>query len=83
MSFRHKNLVVCDIGEGMIKNLHYFNEYRRCYESDYDPRDKRCLLSTINAFYSDKLVKFSLTDKVGKKKAATYLFSKSGGDIEY
>ena len=83
MSFHHTNLVVCDTVEEMNKHLAYVKEFRRCYEGDYDPRDKRFLLSTINAFYSDKLVKFSLTYKIGKKKASTYLFSKSGGDIEY
>lgn len=83
MSFHHTNLVVCDTAEEMNKHLAYVKEFRRCYEGDYDPKDKRCLLSTINAFYSDKLVKFSLTYKIGKKKAATYLFSKSGGEIEY
>lgn len=81
MSFQHTNLVVCETVEEMNKHLAYVNQFRRCYEGDYDPKNKMCRLSTINAFYSDKLVRFLLTYKIGKKKAATYVFSKSGGEI--
>lgn len=78
MSFQHTKLVVCETVEEMNEHLAFVNQFRRCYEGDYD---KKCRLSTINAFYSDKLVRFLLTYKVGKKKAATYVFSKSGGEI--
>lgn len=78
MSFQHTKLVVCETVEEMNKHLAFVNQFRRCYEGDYD---KKCRLSTINAFYSDKLVRFLLTYKIGKKKAATYVFSKSGGEI--
>lgn len=79
MSFHHSTIRVCKTAEEMNEHLRFCQEFRRCFEGDYN---SKLLLGTVNAYYSDKLVKFSLTYKTGKKNAATYLFSKCGGDID-